>query len=186
MALKNTDEINDVPFEKSGEIIEKNPSKVKVKKRSVETKEIESVADPYAIRDAHYAALLFEYKEEFKQRRAQTHKMRNALFWSMLVLLGGISIGCFIGLFIVIKNFTYSVTDIVALSTIGVSFISALIVIPLAITKSLFPEKENDQIVGVLTKLIENDINIRTQNNEIAKTLNNVSEILKDFKKDNN
>lgn len=184
MANRKIEDFNDAPFETTGQTIEENPQKKKQKEKEVNKKELETLAEPYAIRDAHYAALLGEYKDEFKDRRAQTYKMRNALFWVMLVLLCGITLACFIGLFIVIKNFTYTVTDIVALSTIGLSFISSLIAIPLAITKSLFPEKENDQIVGVLTKLIENDINIRTQNNEIAKTLKNVSEILKDMKKD--
>lgn len=178
MAKITKEDFNDAPFDTSGETINNIPVRKK-QKNSANNKNLEMRGEPYDIRDAHYAALLGEYKQEFHDRRLQTHRMRRALFWVMLVLLCGITIASFIGIFVIIKNFNYNTQEIVALATIGVSFISSLIAIPLAITKSLFPEKENDQIVGVLTKLIDNDINIRAQDNEIAKSLKDITDFLK-------
>lgn len=76
----------------------------------------------------------------------------------------GISAVCIVLLCIIINGFSANMSDIISLLTVGVSLVSTIIAIPLVITKSLFPDKENDQIVGVLTKLIDNDISIRTFN----------------------
>ena len=87
--------------------------------------------------------------------------MRNWLFWLMLTILFGVIISCISIFFIIIANFNATTSEITALITVCVSFISTIITIPVIIAKSLFPEKEDNQIVDVLTKLIENDNNIR-------------------------
>lgn len=183
----------DTPFDKDGQSIKEKPKKnakqnyISRLKQNSEYNSLENASDPYDVRDAHYSAILQEYKEEFQSKRKQNYKMRNALFWSMLLLLLIVVVACCIALIIIFKNYSNTTTDIISIATIGISFISTIIVIPLTITKSLFPEKENDQIVGVLTKLIENDINIRTQSNEGTKNLKEILNILekrKQTKKD--
>ena len=178
----------DTPFDKDGQSIKEKPKKstkpnnATQKNQNKEYKPLQNASDPYDVRDAHYSAILQEYKEEFQSKRKQNYDMRNALFWSMLILLLIVVVACCVALVFTIKNYSNSTTDIVSLATIGISFVSTIIVIPLTITKSLFPEKENDQIVGVLTKLIENDINIRTQSNEESKNLKEILKILEQRK----
>lgn len=180
----------DVPFDVDGEVIKGTPpSNKKTNKRTLnknqnkELPPLQKASDPYAVRDAHYSAILGEYKDEFSSKRHQNYSMRNALFWSMLILLLVVIVACCVSIVFVIKNFSNSTSDIVSIATIGISFISTIIVIPLTITKSLFPEKENDQIVGVLTKLIENDISIRMQSNEEVKNLKEILKMLEQKKK---
>ena len=87
--------------------------------------------------------------------------MRNILFYSMLTILAFIIVSC-VALFILVAcNVIFQGSDITAMISIAISLISTVLTIPVIMTKSLFPPKEDNQIVEVLSKMLENDQNIR-------------------------
>ena len=122
----------DTPFDKDGQSIKEKPKKnakqnyISRLKQNSEYNSLENASDPYDVRDAHYSAILQEYKEEFQSKRKQNYKMRNALFWSMLLLLLIVVVACCIALIIIFKNYSNTTTDIISIATIGISFISTL------------------------------------------------------------
>ncbi len=116
---------------------------------------------PYDQRDTYYTQILANYNTEYKERRKQIKSMRNIMFWIMLSILSLVVVASLVMFFIIICKSNNSSIDIVAVISVAVSFISTILTIPIIIAKSLFPEKEDNQIIDVLTKLIENDDNIR-------------------------
>lgn len=162
--------ITDEKFSEDGQAI---TSELKKEKTKIEDLNIVIPdSSPYEIRDIYYSQILNQYIREYQKRRKQIKWMRNWLFWLMLTILFGVIISCISIFFIIIANFNATTSEITALITVCVSFISTIITIPVIIAKSLFPEKEDNQIVDVLTKLIENDNNIRNTKNNIKNSEN--------------
>lgn len=162
--------ITDEKFSEDGQAI---TSELKKEKTKIEDLNIVIPdSSPYEIRDIYYSQILNQYIGEYQKRRKQIKWMRNWLFWLMLTILFGVIISCISIFFIIIANFNATTSEITALITVCVSFISTIITIPVIIAKSLFPEKEDNQIVDVLTKLIENDNNIRNTKNNIKNSEN--------------
>lgn len=118
-------------------------------------------SSPYEIRDTYYSQILSNYNAEYISRRKQIKSMRDWMFWIMLSILGLIVVSSFAILIIIVCKRKFSVESVISLITVSVPLVSAILTIPAIIAKSLFPEKEDNQIVEVLTKLIENDNNIR-------------------------
>ena len=119
---------------------------------------------PYDERDTYYSQILANYNTEYKDRRKQIKLMRNWLFGIMNFILVGVIVSCIVLFFMIVNRWTGSIENIATIITVAVSFVSTILTIPIIIAKSLFPEKEDNQIVDVLTKLIENDENIRKNN----------------------
>lgn len=162
--MKKEEQLIDEKFSEDGKEI--TP---KLKNEVTPTEELNPVipnGSPYEIRDVYYSQLLNNYIQEYGKRRKQIKWMRNWLFWLMLGLLFGIITSCVVLFFVILCNFNSTINEIVGLITVCVSFISTIITIPVIIAKSLFPEKEDNQIVDVLTALIENDNNIRNSGNK--------------------
>ena len=162
--------ITDEKFSEDGQAITSE-----LKKENTKIEDLNIVipdSSPYEIRDIYYSQILNQYIGEYQKRRKQIKWMRNWLFWLMLTILFGVIISCISIFFIIIANFNATTSEITALITVCVSFISTIITIPVIIAKSLFPEKEDNQIVDVLTKLIENDNNIRNTKNNIKNSEN--------------
>lgn len=120
---------------------------------------------PYDQRDIYYTQILANYNTEYKSRRRQIRGMRNIMFWTMLSILTLVVLASIIMFFIMIFRKNEASADIVSIITVAVTFVSTVLTIPIIIARSLFPEKEDNQIIDVLTKLIENDDNIRKDKN---------------------
>lgn len=166
MSKKKEEKIVDERFPEDGKVITEDI--IKQEMNPLNPSEIPQHS-PYEIRDTYYSQLLNNYNEEYKNRREQIKTMRNWMFWTMLSILVAVVVTSIVLFFIIVIKGVNSVEDIVSLVTVGISFISTILTIPIIIAKSLFPEKEDNQIVEVLTKLIENDQNIRQTSHNLDK-----------------
>lgn len=161
--MKNKKNLIDEKFNDDGEEITENMIE-EDSKEVPPSMDIPQHLTPYEVRDMYYSTTLSHYNSEYKERRKQIKLMRDVMFWVMLALFAAVIICSIILFFIIICRGVNNTSDIVSLISVLISFITTTIAIPKIMAKSLFPEKEDGQIVQILTKLIENDDNIRKNN----------------------
>lgn len=117
-------------------------------------------------RDPQYTLLLKNYINEYEKNSADKRDMKKKIFFFLKIFFPLLTLACIAAIAYSLFAPVALIEKITFVSTSLITFISSFIVIPLTITKHLFPENIDNQIVEVVKNMIENDKEIRKCVNE--------------------
>lgn len=118
-------------------------------------------ADGAEQRDEKYTDMLARYIQNYEDNKKEIKEYRAKYFaFSLAVLIVLLLLGAALIISLFFVDFGM-VGSIVAAIAAFASIISALLVIPVTITKHLFPQELDHEIVDIVKCMIENDCEIR-------------------------
>jgi len=167
-------EIDDLPFPESQEI----KFSIKAKREAIKNSKITNGgaiigAKGANDRDEEYTVLLEKYIRNYQDKQKQYGKQRNAFFIYACIIMGGVLAACLAILLCLIFVKLDRVSIIVSATASVATILTTLIGIPLTITKHLFPQEMDHEIVDIVKSMIVNDCEIRKiQSDHDCKTCN--------------
>ena len=112
-------------------------------------------------RDKLYSALLAEYIDVYKTKQKEAHDQREKFIKYAYWIMGGVLLVSLAMLVCLIFVKMDRASMIVSASAAVVTILTTLISIPLTITKHLFPQEMDHEIVDIVKSMIVNDCEIR-------------------------
>lgn len=111
------------------------------------------------LRDGKVTELLEEYVKAYENKTAAQKKYRAIIFWGSSGIIGLFSIALLVIAIVTITRIgEIKVTDVIALITALISFVTSILALTTIITKFCFPEDDEKYITSIVESIQKNDL----------------------------
>lgn len=125
-------------------------------------------------RDEKVTELLEKYVEAYENKTKAQKKYRSILFWGSSAIIGLFSIALLIIAIVTITRIgDINVTDVIAVITALISFVTSILALTTIITKFCFPDDDEKYITSIVESIQRNDLENKKESMRLYSGKNN-------------